>query len=43
VVVEENLLMMDDHYLVKRHLVVLQVLDHVVLAVETRKNVVDFD
>jgi hypothetical protein len=43
VVVEKNLLMMNDHYSVQKHWVVLQVFDHEVAVVETRMNEVELD
>jgi len=43
VVVEKNLLMMNDHYSVQKHWVVLQVFDHEVVVVETRMNEVELD
>ncbi len=42
-VVEKNLLMMNDHYSVQKHWVVLQVFDHEVAVVETRMNEVELD
>ncbi len=42
-VVEKNLLMMNDHYSVQKHWVVLQVLDHEMVVVETRMNEVELD